>query len=78
MAKAKRLEDLQLIVTQTLEQLQELQRYVPDILHGFPIMYRDTNGGWVDADDIAKVIKDLRRAMGDSILSEKVSDGKSS
>jgi len=68
---ATRLEDLQLIVAQTLERLMGLQRYQiePD-RSGMPMMYHDRTGDWLEFDDMLDAIEDLRRAMGDCTLGE--------
>jgi hypothetical protein len=70
---AQRLEDLQLVVAQTLERLQKLQRYqIEPERSGMPMMYHDLTGDWMEFDDMLNAIKDLRRAMGDCTLDEEV------
>jgi hypothetical protein len=58
MQKIMRLEDLQLIVAQTIERLLQLR------------MYNIEAGDWLDADEVMTAIEDLRRAMGDCTLDE--------
>lgn len=72
MKTIQRIEDLQLIVAQTLERLQALQRYVPHSIFDSPVMYHDSNGDWIDVSEMLQAIIDLRRAMGDSVFSEEV------
>jgi hypothetical protein len=67
---ATRLEDLQLVVAQTLERLQKLQRYAP-VPELYLAMSPDTSGDWLQADETNEAIEDLRRAMGDCTLDEK-------
>jgi hypothetical protein len=66
---SQRLEDLQLVVAQTLERLQKLQRYerVPEL---YLAMSPSTSGDWLQADGMTEAIEDLRRAMGDCTLAE--------
>jgi hypothetical protein len=66
---AQRLEDLQLVVSQTLERLMGLQRYAP-VPELYLSMAPDIGGDWLDADDMMDAIEDLRRAMGDCALDE--------
>jgi len=66
---ATRLEDLQLVVSQTLERLMGLQRYRVD-LAVFAPMQKDSEGDWIDFDEMLEAIEHLRRAMGDCTLDE--------
>jgi hypothetical protein len=68
---AQRLEDLQLVVAQTLERLMGLQRYAP-VPELYLAMSPDTSGDWLQADGMTEAIEDLRRAMGDCTLDEEV------
>jgi len=66
-----RLEDLQLIVAQTLERLQKLQRYRMEAAWiNSPMMVEAQAGEWMEAGDVMDAIKDLRRAMGDCTLDD--------
>jgi len=68
---ATRLEDLQLVVSQTLERLMALRRYqIEPERSGMPMMYRDRTGDWLEFNDMLDAIEGLRRAMGDCILDE--------
>lgn len=81
MTKAQRIEDLQLIVKQTLERLQGLQRYRFDAAWsaGASIgrMRKDSKGDWIDFDEMLEAIEHLRRVMGDSVLGEEMTNDKS-
>jgi hypothetical protein len=66
---AARLEDLQLVVSQTLERLMGLQRYAP-VPELYLAMSPDTNGDWLQTHEIMEAIEHLRRAMGDCTLDE--------
>ena len=75
---AQRLEDLQLVVAQTLERLHELQRCHMDLQRhrvgaawfSRPVMISDADGQWLQAEKMLDAIEDLRRAMGDCTLDE--------
>jgi len=75
---AQRLEDLQLVVAQTLERLHELQRCHMDLQRhrvgaawiSRPVMISDADGQWLQAEKMLDAIEDLRRAIGDCTLDE--------
>jgi len=68
---SQRLEDLQLVVAQTLERLMGLQRYrMESAWINSPMMVEAQAGEWMEAADVLDAIKDLRRAMGDCTLDE--------
>jgi len=66
-----RIDDLQLVVSQTLERLQTLQRYrmEPTWINS-PMMGEAQAGEWLQAGDMLDAIRDLRLAMGDCTLDE--------
>jgi hypothetical protein len=67
----KRPDDLRLIVSQTLERLQGLQRYRMESDDKSQAMVADSiDGEWLAADEMLAAIEDLRRAMGDCTLDE--------
>jgi hypothetical protein len=80
MAKAQRIEDLQLIVAQTLERLQQVQRYrfdAPWSVGGSMGKIRKApDGDLMDFDEMLDATADLRRAMSDSVFGEEGSDGR--
>ena len=68
---ATRLEDLQLIVAQTLERLHKLQRHrMESEWINSPMMVEAQAGEWMESGDMLDAIEDLRRAMGDCTLGE--------
>ena len=66
-----RISDLQLIVSQTIERLQKLQRYrMESAWINSPMMVEAQAGEWMEVGDMMDAIEDLRRVMGDCTLDE--------